>query len=114
MTVLQADLLQRIEDFRFDSSASTYTFADRLAKENGWTHSFCDRAIKEYRRFAYLAVAAGHPVSPSEVVDQVWHLHLIFTRSYWDDFCGQALGRTLHHEPSTGGCAERVKFADWY
>src|SRR3954463_4172218 len=114
MTVPQADLLRRTRDFRFDPPASTYAFAERLAKENGWTRSFTERAIAEYRRFAYLAAAAGHPVSPPEVVDQVWHLHLIYTRSYWDGFCGKVLRMPLHHEPSIGGSAERTKFADWY
>src|SRR5947199_354356 len=72
------------------------------------------RAIEEYRRFAFLAVAAGHPVSPSDAVDQVWHLHLLYTRSYWVQFCGEVLGKPLHHEPSTGGGGEAAKFDAWY
>jgi uncharacterized protein (TIGR04222 family) len=114
MTQTQVELWRRIQGFSFDEDAAAYTFAQRLAKENGWSAPFTQRAIEEYRRFAFLAVTAGHPVSPSDAVDQVWHLHLLYTRSYWRQFCGEALGRELHHEPSVGGAGERAKFEDWY
>ena len=57
---------------------------------------------------------AGHPVTPSEEVDEVWHLHLCYTRSYWDRMCGVILGKPLHHGPTEGGKKEEEKFADWY
>jgi hypothetical protein len=108
------ELWDRIQAFSFDSGAATYSFWSRLAAENGWSLPFAARAISEYRRFLYLAVAAGHPVSPSDHVDQVWHLHLLYTESYWDRLCRDTLGRRLHHAPTTGGDAERAKFDDWY
>jgi uncharacterized protein (TIGR04222 family) len=40
-------------------------------------------------------------------VDEVWHLHLIWTRDYWDDFCPQRLGFAFHHQPSRGQPGER-------
>src|SRR5690606_12088021 len=58
--------------------------------------------------------AAGHPVTPSEEVDQAWHLHLTYTRSYWQRFCPLALGSELHHQPTAGGDTERAKFYEWY
>ncbi|MEZ6192343.1 MAG: hypothetical protein R3C45_13785 [Phycisphaerales bacterium] len=48
--------------------------------------------VNEYRRFCYLAIAAGHTVTPSDEVDQAWHLHLLYTRDYWEDFCPNVLG----------------------
>ena len=33
-------------------------------------------AIEEYRKFVFLALVAGHQITPSDQVDQVWHLHL--------------------------------------
>lgn len=114
MNPSQAGLYRRIREFRFDAPGTSYTFARRLAKENGWPPTYADRVIEEYRRFAFLAAAAGHPVSPSDAVDQAWHLHLVYTRSYWDEFCGTVLGKPLHHEPSRGGGAERTKFDGWY
>ena len=55
-------LWHRISNFRLD------------AEENGWNRSFARRAAEEYRRFLFLAQVAGHPVSPSDEVDQVWHV----------------------------------------
>jgi len=89
-------------------------FSRRLARERGWSPGYARRVIDEYKRFAFLAVAAGHAVTPSEAVDEVWHLHLTYTRSYWEHFCPLALGQPLHHEPTRGGRAEAVKFHNLY
>jgi len=97
-----------------DPPSSALTFAARLARENGWTLTQAERVVVEYKRFLYLAAVAGHPVTPSEAVDQAWHLHLCYTRSYWQDLCGQTLGFALHHGPTQGGQAEDEKYADWY
>ena len=107
-------LWERIEAFSFDAGPSTFPFWARLASENGWSMSFAARAITEYRRFLYLAVVAGHQVSPSDQVDQVWHLHLLYTESYWNGLCRDVLGMPLHHQPTAGGTSERAKFDDWY
>ena len=107
-------LWERIHTFSFDRGPTSYPFWSRLAAENGWSMGFAARAIAEYRRFLYLAVIAGHPVSPSDQVDQVWHLHLLYTESYWNRLCRDILEMPLHHHPSTGGAAEREKFDGWY
>ncbi len=110
----QASLLARLESFSLDDAAAPFPFSARLARDEGWSKSYAQRVIREYKRFAFLAVAAGHPVSPSPDVDQVWHLHLLYTQSYWKDFCGEVLGTPLHHHPTKGGPAERGKFDLWY
>jgi hypothetical protein len=107
-------LRARIQAFSPDEPGVAFPFSARLARENGWTRPFAGRMMEEYRRFVYLAMTAGHPVSPSEQVDEVWHLHLTYTRSYWEEMCGRVLGRPLHHEPTRGGRAESAKFVDWY
>ena len=114
MTPKTRALYDRLQAFRFEEGRSAFPFHHRLARENGWTAGFTARVISEYRRFLLLAMVAGHPVSPSDQVDQAWHLHLLYTRSYWDRLCGQVLGRPLHHEPTEGGREEAVKFGDWY
>jgi len=73
---------------------------------------FAIRVIGEYKRFCYLAIRAGHSVTPSDEVDQGWHLHLLYTQSYWNDFRRGALGRPLHHNPTRGGPDESAKFHD--
>jgi hypothetical protein len=47
-------------------------------------------------------------------VDEAWHLHLCYTRSYWEGLCGEVLGRQLHHGPTRGGAKEDGKFEEWY
>lgn len=114
MNLQQMELYQRIQDFALDEPTATYPFSQRLARENQWSAEYTQRAIAEYKKFAFLAVAAGHPVSPPKPIDQVWHLHLIYTRSYWGEFCPKILQKDFHHEPSQGGRQEVDKFADWY
>lgn len=97
-----------------DDPQAAHPFTARLAKENGWTRAFALRVAEEYKRFAFLCVASGHPCTPSEAVDQAWHLHLIHTRSYWDAFCGETLRQPLHHGPTKGGGEEDRKFHGWY
>jgi hypothetical protein len=53
-------------------------------------------------------------VCPSEQIDQAWHLHLVYTRSYWNRLCGELLQRPLHHAPSAGGAAEHDKHVAMY
>jgi hypothetical protein len=90
------------------------SFAARLARENGWSPATAERVIEEYRRFCYLAVTAEHPVTPSDAVDQAWHLHLTYTRDYWERFCPEVLGRPLHHGPTAGGSEEQHRYFTQY
>jgi hypothetical protein len=110
MTEAELTLYDRILRFSFDEGDATLTFTHRLARENSWTRSYTSRVIDEYKRFIFLAVVASHPVTPSDQVDQVWHLHLTYTRCYWERLCGQVIGAPLHHGPTQGGAEEARKF----
>lgn len=114
MTSDPISLREKIESFQLDGPEATLPFTSRLAREQGWDHAFAGRVASEYLRFIHLAMAAGHPVTPSEQVDQAWHLHLIYSRSYWNDLCRDTLGQDLHHGPTAGGSSEDAKFVDWY
>jgi uncharacterized protein (TIGR04222 family) len=110
----QIELYQRIEAFSLDMPDTQLSLSKRLAKDNCWSLRYAQRVIEEYKKFTFLAVAAGHPVAPSDQVDQVWHLHLSYTRSYWQEFCPKVLQTPLHHEPSRGGLSEQLKLDEWY
>ena len=114
MTPVQTDLWQRLNAFSLDEAGASFPYSRKLAREHHWSHAYTLRVIHEYRRFVLLAMTAGHPVSPSDAVDQAWHLHLTYTRSYWHGLCQQVLGKPLHHEPSRGGSDESAKFTSWY
>ena len=114
MTPDRADLLARILSFDIDGGDAALPFAARLARENGWSRAFAERVVEEYKRFVFLALTGDSPVCPSEEVDAAWHLHLTYTRSYWKRFCGEVLGRPLHHDPTRGGPAESEKHLAMY
>ena len=90
------------------------TFTARLARENGWTEAHAERVFEEYRRFCFLAATSETELTPSDAVDQAWHLHLTYTRDYWERFCPTVLGVPLHHGPTAGGGEERSRFFEQY
>lgn len=105
---------RRLSCYSIGPEGAALTFAQRLARENGWTGAHAERVIEEYRRFAFLAVTGSSEVTPSDAVDQAWHLHLTYTRDYWDRFCPDVLGKPLHHGPTAGGGSERNRFFAQY
>ena len=110
----QLELYKRLQEFSFDRPDTQLSFSRRLARDNNWSQDYTERVIAEYKKFAFLAVVAGHPVTPSDQVDQVWHLHLTYTRSYWQEFCPKVLQTPLHHDPTRGGAGEQSKFKGMY
>lgn len=114
VTANNQQLWKRIQRFDLDDLGSDFTFTDRLARENGWTFDFATRCIDEYKKFIFLICISGKSMTPSDQVDQVWHLHLIYTRSYWIDFCQNTLKLEIHHGPTKGGSSEKTKYNDQY
>ena len=114
MTEDQKSLWTKIQDFDIDDLDSDFTFTDRLARENGWTMEYAVRVVEEYKKFIFLICIANHPLTPSDQVDQVWHLHLIYTHSYWTDLCKNTIQRVIHHGPTKGGGKEKAKYNNLY
>lgn len=105
---------QKLSRLILDDPVSPLSFSRRLAKENNWSGTYTARVVEEYRRFLVLCMAASHICCPSDQVDQVWHLHLTYKRSYWDDLCRSILKRPLHHEATRGGTFEQQKHVCLY
>jgi hypothetical protein len=103
------DLHSQLMALSFDDS-----FLPRLLRETGWTTEQCDRTLQEYRRFLFLHRTANHTVIPSQMVDKVWHLHLLYTRSYWEDLCDNILKTALHHQPGSATGDQRHFFRGNY
>lgn len=108
------DLWQRIKDFSIDQPDALFPFSRKLAKEENWTPDFTKKAIEEYKKFVYLCCILPNGASPSETVDKVWHMHLIYTQNYWEEFCPRVLKRKLHHHPSNGGSSENIRHRNWF
>lgn len=107
-------LFQKLEAMKIEPESARLTFPTRLARENGWTQEFAERVVGEYKRFLYLAATSGRSVTPSDEVDQAWHLHLSYTRHYWGVLCAEILQKPLHHGPTEGGTAEDERYRAQY
>jgi len=112
--VFSTDLWQRLAAYEIGPTGAALSFTARLARENRWTESYAARVILEYKRFCYLAVTQAQDAIPSQAVDQVWHLHLTYSRDYWDEFCTRILGKQLHHVPTKGDAAEKQRHIEHY
>lgn len=110
----ELELWQKIQAFELDEPGVDFKFSDRLARENGWTKTYAKRVIEEYKKFIFLCCVSKQGVTPSDPVDQAWHLHLTFTRSYWIDLCQDIVGKQIHHNPTKGGKLEAAKFDGFY
>lgn len=98
---------QRIESFELP-------ITDALASEMDWDLAFIQIASMEYKKFVFLSSLYPDRMVPSIHVDTVWHMHLLYTRSY-QNFCRNALQvEFLHHEPSSGGSEEESKYKSLY
>lgn len=102
------------------------TFEQRLAKidlskvmehvraDTGMDDATLARAEDLYRKFLTLkGLDTERFLVPPQIVDFVWHAHIIFTRQYMDD-CNLLFGSYLHHTPVTGdeGEASSSLFTD--
>lgn len=108
MNPTQTNIWDNVLKFNLDQPISEYNFSTRLAYENGWSLSFTQRAIEEYKRFMFLATISPEVVSPSPLVEVVWHQHLIYTQSY-HEFC-EILGKQIIHTPSIHTHSEKNSF----
>lgn len=106
-------LWDRLQRFDFDDPEAELPFSRKLAEVEHWTERHARAVIEEYRKFLYLASVSNRQATPSKDIDRAWHLHLTYTRDYWDRLCGEVLGGPLHHKPG-GGPKEAQRFADQY
>lgn len=107
-------LIGRIETLAIGRTDAALSFDGRLAAKNGWSEDFATRVAVEYRRFLALIATSDDQLTPSDAVDQAWHLHLTFTRHYWHDLCRDTIGRDIHHEPTSGGYEQREHYRARY
>ena len=107
-------LWYKINTFQLDEADVKFPFSQRLARDNDWDHEFALKVILEYKKFIYLCCISDKAVTPSDAVDQAWHLHLTYTKSYWNSLCRDTLEREIHHNPTKGGSSEKTKFSGNY
>lgn len=79
-------------------NASTKAFAHKLGVKLNWTNAFALKAVLEYKKFVYLGIVSDFVVTPSEIIDQVWHQHLLFSAAY-RSFCNEVIECNFDHAP---------------
>lgn len=114
MTKNEKQLWGKISQFNFNDEDNDFKFSDRLARENNWSLDYAKKVIEEYKKFLFLCCITTTGVTPSDQVDQAWHLHLTYTKSYWIELCKNALEKEIHHNPTKGGTSEATKFDSFY
>lgn len=76
----------------------TKAFADKLTRKMNWNRDFALKAIWEYKKFVYLGVISDFSITPSKVIDQVWHEHILFSAGY-RKFCEDIIQFDFSHNP---------------
>ena len=72
---------------------------NKVKRENNWDEATWALASKEYLRF--LKLRQKYPsvtLVPNELIDAVWHAHILNTEQYHAD-CDRLFGKYLHHVP---------------
>lgn len=77
---------------------SLQAFAGKLARKHHWKNQFALRALSEYKKFVYLGLVSDFQVTPSKIIDVVWHEHMLFTKAY-RDFCTDVINAPFDHYP---------------
>lgn len=81
---------------------SARAFNEKLSRKLNWDYNFAQKAIWEYKKFVYLGVISDFSVTPSKIIDQVWHEHILFSSGY-RDFCRDIINYNFDHNPELIG-----------
>jgi hypothetical protein len=112
-----------MNDFRFDplwlklnfldlgQNAAFQPFLQMLGQQTGWPLPLVSQVMEEYRRFLFLALRAGHPVTPPAMIEKVWTLHMQMAKNYWEQ-----LGSLIAERPVAQGLgpASAASMAEQY
>ncbi|MEM9797549.1 MAG: hypothetical protein AAF919_13740 [Pseudomonadota bacterium] len=101
MPLTDPNLWAHLQVYDFPADSGGVPFQEQLIRETGWSAARSRVAVREYRRFLYLAGLGTGRTVPSKIVDAVWHQHLGHTREYWERFCPDVLRAALHHKPGS-------------
>ena len=96
--LVPANIWQKVTASFGGPDAFSKAFAEKIARKHGWSKSFALKAISEYKKFVYLGVVSDFHVTPSKIIDVVWHEHILFTRAY-REFCDEVIGYQFDHHP---------------
>ncbi|WP_421505006.1 glycine-rich domain-containing protein [Erwinia rhapontici] len=71
-------------------------------KGGAWDQIRAERAVLNYQRYMAVTKALGGlQLVPNGDIDEIWHMHILDTRTYMTD-CDALFGEYLHHYPYFG------------
>ena len=85
----------------------------RLCKDLQLQINQAEDVLTELIKFLYLHKLQSARFTPSKVVDEAWHVFLLFTRTY-QEFCNTELGKFVHHEPGSEDVDSKTRFKGQY
>ncbi len=97
----QRQVMFRREQFIRSFPLPPGLYARFLKHHPGLTEKECQLVARGLRQFflAYLKSGRKFVSMPSQVVDDLWHEFILYTKNY-EAFCQRAFGRFFHHTPA--------------
>lgn len=72
------------------------------SKLDEWDENVAQNAIVRYKKFLLLiADNPQRPFAPTRDIDEIWHLHMLSPRAYYED-CQRLFGEVLDHDGGFG------------
>ncbi|OJJ18766.1 hypothetical protein BKI52_24645 [marine bacterium AO1-C] len=102
MNLQEKQLWGKLKQYPLHIVDTLFPFYARLMQENNWDKGYTLKAITEYKKFMFLWSVAGVPLCAPAPIRKVWQLHLMYTHSYWREFCRGIFGKPIHHSLTSG------------
>lgn len=112
MNVVAFDVAEnKVKEYIYSLDLSS--IAKKLVKQYNWRHEHVIAVIKMYKNFLFLNVKYGkkYNLTPSEEIDEIWHLHILDTKNYRRD-CEMIFGKYFDHNPMSFDGDVKANFAE--
>ena len=93
----EKQLWGKLKQYPLHTVDTLVPFYTRLMRKHNWDKTYTLKTITEYKKFMFLWSVAGVPLFAPAPIRKVWQLHLMYTQSYWMEFCRGIFGTPIHH-----------------
>jgi hypothetical protein len=87
MLLKDESLWNRIQGFSLDAPDADFPFSKKAGKRRKLESRFYAKSHRRIQKICLSLLYSSQRASPSKIVDKVWHMHLIYTQNYWEEFC---------------------------
>jgi S-adenosylmethionine decarboxylase len=82
---------------------------DKLYAVDGVVETNAREGLIEAIKFLLLCGSTSETLTPSSMIDNIWHELVLFTRTY-SDICHRHVGHFIHHQPSNDKAKESNQY----